>query len=217
MDVSFSRFFYFFTGLDRIKESVKPWSRRIRKFPLNIYGEICGGRSWMSSAARVTTPHSSMGGFSPPQTPTPSAFSKEKKEYISSFFEYDTSFEARKKKVTEADKWKRFPQNIEWIIHWISSTSREAKHRTEIPFLSLSAIGKGIFPNARTPNRNKKGKNFLISSARVTTYPKLQKTSISKESRATENVFRRILQESFGNSDHSSSKSKWKQRSFSFS
>lgn len=64
MDVSFSRFFYFFAGLDRINESVKPWSRRIRKFPLNIYGEICGGRSWMSSAARVTTPPFFNGGVS---------------------------------------------------------------------------------------------------------------------------------------------------------
>lgn len=160
-------------------------------------------------------PHSSMGGFLFSDSHS-FRIHQGKKNYISSFFECDTSFEARKKKVTEADKWKRFPQNIEWIIHRISSTSREAKHRTEIPFLSLSAMGKRIFPNARTRNRNKKGKNFLISSARVTTYPKLQKTSISKESHATENVFHRILQESFGNSDLSSRKSKWRQRSFYF-
>lgn len=161
MDVSFSRFFYFFAGLDRIKKSVKPWSRRIRKFPLNIYGEICGGRSWMSSAARVTTPPFFNGGFSLLLRLPLLPHSPRKKKYISSFFECDTSFEARKKKVTEADKWKRFPQNIEWIIHWISSTTREAKHRTEIPFLSLSAMGKGIFPNARTRNSNKNEKKLF--------------------------------------------------------
>lgn len=50
-----------------------------------------------------------------------------------------TGLKLAKKKVTEADKWKRFRRNIEWIIHRIPSTLGEAKHWTEIPFLSLSA------------------------------------------------------------------------------
>lgn len=207
MDVSFSRFFYFFAGLDRIKESVKPvgeWG----SFPSTSVGRFAAVGVGCCLLQESLLPILQW-GFLCSSDSHSFRIHQKKKKYITSFFECDTSFEARKKKVIEADNWKRFPQNIEWIIHWISSSSREAKHRTEIPFLVLSVMGKGIFPTQGLKIR-KKRKNFFISSARFTTYSKFQKTSISKESHAIENAFHGILQELLCNSGFSSSKSKWK-------
>lgn len=88
MDVSFSMFFYFFAGLARIKESVKPWSRRIRKFPLNIYGEICGGRNRMPLLHKSLLPQNSMGKGGGCLSSSDSHFFRihqEKEKHISSF------------------------------------------------------------------------------------------------------------------------------------
>lgn len=204
MDVSFSKFFYFFARLDRIKKSVKPWSRRIRKFPLNIYRDLRRSELDVVLLHESLLPHPSMGGLLLllvlpllPHSP--------RKKYISSFFECDTSFfyglEARQEK-----KWQKRinGRDSAGILNELFIESPPRLERRNIGqkfhFFRSPLWGREYSLTQGLEIGIKKRKNFLISSARVTTYPKLQKTSISKESHATENALHAILLKSFGNS-----------------